>query len=671
MKNSIVKIKYILLAILLCLFSGAVAGQMTAIQREALANQEFRWGVGSINAGQYTEAIVSFTRSLGFLTNNATIQKWLGHAYYASGYNDAAIEQWNIVNTDQRSALITSLIAILTSRKQQVLPVEQGTEYIDVAHIEGNIEQRIHRPTAVHANSDGSIYVSSMGSNRVLQLSADGTILQEYSGTINSVKTPFDLTTYKNYLFVTEIAQDTVMRIDLDTRQSIRFGSSGSGPGEFHGPQYISSDDEGSVYISDWGNKRICKYDLDGNFLFSFGDEPQRGFLGLQEPTGVMYHNQRVYVADRKSTGLHTFDRSGNYIEFIDLDIADVESVEMVLPETLLLIQNNRIFLVDIETRRILNTVGEATAFGLSSAVTDVNDHIIATDVERNELVAYAPFSSSVGGIFTRIEQIRHAEFPRVSVSMRLENALGNPIMGLSQENIFLFEEGKQIPHFTIDSASYLNTTTDFVVVIQADDYATSIERQLAQGIRAYLINDLDINVEQIAWGAETVLPMTVKNDDTFSGNNTLSQWKLDQTIRIAGNTLVQAGRIRRGILLVTQGDIGTGEHFQSINLTVTVQFLQNNGIQLHLLHLGDAPLSRELYYIANETGGTILTRPPISEGIRDIAEAQKNAPTGLYILRYTSDVVQREPIQYVPITTEIEYFVRSSRAESGFFLVP
>jgi DNA-binding beta-propeller fold protein YncE len=48
------------------------------------------------------------------------------------------------------------------------------------------------------------------------------------------------------------------------------WGSPGTGPGQFQGPQGIAIDPDGNVYVTDVGNGRVQRFDVRGNFLGQF-----------------------------------------------------------------------------------------------------------------------------------------------------------------------------------------------------------------------------------------------------------------------------------------------------------------------------------------------------------------------------------------------------------------
>ena len=73
-------------------------------------------------------------------------------------------------------------------------------------------------------------------------------------------------------------------------------------------PWGIAIDKQENIYIADWRNDRIQKFDSDGNFLMKFGTTGS-GEGQLNRPTGVAVDKEGIiYVADWMNDRLQVFD---------------------------------------------------------------------------------------------------------------------------------------------------------------------------------------------------------------------------------------------------------------------------------------------------------------------------------------------------------------------------
>ena len=67
-------------------------------------------------------------------------------------------------------------------------------------------------------------------------------------------------------VFVTDWRNDRVQKFDPDGRFIRQWGSQGTGRGEFARPVGIAVDPDGDVYVVDWHNHRVQIFDPDGNY---------------------------------------------------------------------------------------------------------------------------------------------------------------------------------------------------------------------------------------------------------------------------------------------------------------------------------------------------------------------------------------------------------------------
>ncbi|MBI3743628.1 MAG: hypothetical protein HY261_05000, partial [Chloroflexi bacterium] len=86
-----------------------------------------------------------------------------------------------------------------------------------------------------------------------------------------------------------------------------KWGSEGSGDGQFNMPSGIAVDAQGNVYVADRGNYRIQEFTSTGKFLTKWGSEGS-GDGQFNSPFGVAVDGVgNVYVADFDTPGIQKF----------------------------------------------------------------------------------------------------------------------------------------------------------------------------------------------------------------------------------------------------------------------------------------------------------------------------------------------------------------------------
>ncbi|BAZ13857.1 NHL repeat containing protein [Calothrix sp. NIES-4071] len=117
-------------------------------------------------------------------------------------------------------------------------------------------------------------------------------------------------------LYITDFSQDVIKKYDGKTGDLVQtIGGPGSGLGQFSGPAGLNiSQNTGNIYVTDQYNNRVQVLSPDGTPLFAFGSkgsEPGQ----LSEAIGIELDEQdNIYVSDSINSRVQVFDKGGNFL---------------------------------------------------------------------------------------------------------------------------------------------------------------------------------------------------------------------------------------------------------------------------------------------------------------------------------------------------------------------
>jgi iron(III) transport system ATP-binding protein len=117
------------------------------------------------------------------------------------------------------------------------------------------------RPSGL-AWRDGKIYAADAFNNRIQVFTDDGKFLKILASGESplALKLPYDLKLgADDTLYVVEYGAGRVTRLDLNGRVLGRYGSTGTGPGQFATPWGIAVDAKKHIYVADTGNRRVVE----------------------------------------------------------------------------------------------------------------------------------------------------------------------------------------------------------------------------------------------------------------------------------------------------------------------------------------------------------------------------------------------------------------------------
>lgn len=153
-------------------------------------------------------------------------------------------------------------------------------------------------PTVTTQNSNGTTGTATTVHGDVTNVGSSPLIRHGFEyGADTSYGSSFSTTLIHNYSFAT------------------KWGSTGTGDGQFAQPTGVATDSAGNVFVTDNGNNRIQKFDSSGNYLSQIG--PGYGDGALDGPFGVAIDSfDNIYVSNAGFSGhaIKKFDANGHYM---------------------------------------------------------------------------------------------------------------------------------------------------------------------------------------------------------------------------------------------------------------------------------------------------------------------------------------------------------------------
>jgi hypothetical protein len=157
-----------------------------------------------------------------------------------------------------------------------------------------------------HLATDGTyVYLADQNNNIVRRiLASDGTgttILVANGSSDGEVQDPHGIFTDGTNLWVTDWTKENVQKFLIDGTYVSKFGSSGSGNGQFTNPTGIVVQADGDIWVADQGNDRLQKFDSGGVYVEQFA---------ATDPDGVVVHtaDDKLWVTDFTNDTLSLWD---------------------------------------------------------------------------------------------------------------------------------------------------------------------------------------------------------------------------------------------------------------------------------------------------------------------------------------------------------------------------
>ena len=664
-------------AVAVLMLTASLLGQGIDMDQLAAAD-EFRAGVVAFNNGEFANAVFSLNRSLSFKPEDVRTRFWLGRAFYYSGYEEEALVEWRwVLENGGESAFLRSRVERLEARRtlDPVGGAQDPGRYVTMEAMAGVRGENVlfRGPTMVRPRPDGSFYLVSFATHEVLLMDVNGVRRRTIDGGLEGFDQPFDLALLPDgRLLVSEFNADRIAVVDANGFKTGTFGSSGRGPDGLVGPQYLATDSRGYVYVSDYGNRRVVKFDLQGRYILHFGGRRSGSAdsVGLLEPAGVACLDDKVYVADTVRGTIEVYDESGNHLSRITHPLFDEpEALSVYDGEHLLLTDANRIVLVNPERQEARQIGALPQSRRLLGAVRDVNGHILATDFSGSALLFLADAIEL--GLRAQIRWIDSTAFPRVRLSVAVRDHAGRSVLGLTPENFIVTEDRFPVGDETLLYGSHVDDYGAFALIVDRSSIMAQSGEAIQQAANEFLqavgdrprwvipAGDPPVVAAGPQTGVLAAVAAAVGSPDQYNGA------RLDSAIRLAVSELYGHSGAH-GIVFVTAGEISESA-FATYGLLETGSLLRNAGITFSVVATDANVRSADIAYLVAESGGSwAYLYQPRGSGV--VVEEAAQARPGSYVLEIRSVHESDFGRAYIPLEVRVDLSSRSGVDEAGYF---
>ena len=167
----------------------------------------------------------------------------------------------------------------------------------------GELEFRYPEGITVHPTT-GQIFVAEFGNNRIQVLNEDLTF--SHMITLHGDKQldrPIDVSLDNDgYLYIAEWGNHCITKVTTTGEYITRIGSGGTAPGQLRTPTSIAINNS-TLYVTEYDNRRVSVFDTKGHFLQSFGGKE------FNIPDGIAIDKLgNLYISDYENDRIVVFE---------------------------------------------------------------------------------------------------------------------------------------------------------------------------------------------------------------------------------------------------------------------------------------------------------------------------------------------------------------------------
>ncbi len=175
----------------------------------------------------------------------------------------------------------------------------------------------------------GTLGVDARWEHCLFVVDRDGNIIEEWTQWDHLFRRPHSVAINpydpEKHVWVVDDRQHVVYKFTNDGSELVQTlgvpGEPGNDEGHFNRPTFLAWLPDSTMFVTDgYANTRVVKFDADGNFLLTWGEEgsppndTRPGYFNAVHGVVVDPDTRRVYVTDRTNRRIQVFDENGQFL---------------------------------------------------------------------------------------------------------------------------------------------------------------------------------------------------------------------------------------------------------------------------------------------------------------------------------------------------------------------
>ncbi len=644
----------------------------------------FRTGHREYESKRFFRAHDLLNRALSHHSKNLIARYYFGKAYLRAGFPRNAAQEWRFLSRLLAAAnipwpYIDHQIRGLERGEGDMPALDYRADFSRLFRLEGKLlgKRAFQSPSDLLVNGREEIYICNRKTASILRTDKNGhfrdviVFWRKPAG-----RKPLGLALGPGgNLFITDTANNEVLKYSPDFRLEKTAGGSGQKNGKFLSIRYPACDRFGNVYVCDQLNGRVQKFTNDLTFIRLYGDGR------LKKPKSVaVASSDRIYVYDEALRSLVVFTQAGQMQKTVAVPgTGPVGAIHADRPgEALFLTIGGQAWRYDIQSSRFavlsLNRpVSERHRDRrLSAAVSGPAGKIMTADEKNHAIEVFLPDALKTTHYLVRIDHINTKKHPNVQVLFTADNVIGAPVMNLTTANMELFEYDVPVRRFSlVDRRTAFNGLR--LTVMMDTTPAMASYRKAAVDTMSLLVKRLTKmdTVELYEFHRQPVkvkektaklyeLPRFIRTVNWKRGGK-----RVDLTVYKGVESVFRTYH-QRAVIILTDGRL-TADSFKRFNRENCAAYAKYNHVPFFIIAFADNN-RQQWKQLARKSGGAYISATNTQQ-LRALIRHIRRMSLRQYIGVYQAHSIPKNAGQWRTVRLNVNYKNIEGTVTEGYFV--